>query len=477
MGGEGKDDAFAIAVDSNKNAYVTGQTFSTKFPTLNPLSDVPTLTSGPHVFVSSLNSAGTALNYSTYLGGNGSEAGDGLAVDSNGTAYVTGYTSSTNFPVTTSTFAGGNSSSFDTDAFVSELSLNGASLSLPFSTYLGGSGDEDFVFGAVAVTTPGNIYVTGVTNSANFPVTAGAADSTYNGGSAATCTLAGGGSPIPCPDAFVVAYANADFSIAGTALAAVTAGSGSTSTITVTPFNGYSNTVNLSCSVSGGGTPAPTCQFSSNSISGGSGTSTLTVATTAAVAGTPALKMHGSLSVIWLPVGMVLAGGGLLGAGRQRKKLIGSMLVCALLAGTILLLSCGGSSSTAGSGPVACSAAPGVPSGLAASGTTTTGTTLNWTADTAPSDCSIASYTVYENGTSIGTPTTTSFAVTGLSPSTTYSFTIAATDTFGSSAQSTAASVTTGSSGTPSGTYTITVTGTDGTITHSITPALTLTVN
>ena len=114
---------------------------------------------------------------------------------------------------------------------------------------------------------------------------------------------------------------------------------------------------------------------------------------------------------------------------------------------------------------------------MAASGTTSTGTTLNWTADTAPSGCSITSYTVYQNGTSIGTPTATSFAVPGLSPSTNYSFTIAATDTFGTSAQSTAASVTTGSNGTPSGTYTITVTGTDGTITHSITPALTLTVN
>ena len=321
--------------------------------------------------------------------------------------------------------------------------------------------------------------MTGNTNSSNFPVSNNPADKTYNAGVSANCTLSTGGSAVPCPDAFVTVYApNADFSIAGTPLAPVNAGSASTSTISVAPFNGYSNTVNLSCSVSGGGTPAPTCQFSANSISGGSGTSTLTVATMAAVAGTPALKMHGSLSVIWLPVGMVLAGGGLLGAGRQRKKLIGSMLVCALLTGTILLPSCGGgSSSSTGGGGSGCSAAPGVPSGLAASGATTTGTTLNWTASTAPSGCSIASYAVYENGTQLATPTTTSFAVTGLSPSTTYSFTIAATDTFGSSAQSTAASATTGSAGTPSGTYTITVTGTDATITHSITPALTLTVN
>lgn len=478
LGGEGKDDAFAIAADAAGNAYVTGQTFSASFPTKNPLTGLGTLTSGEDVFVSSLNPLGTALNYSTYLGGtDGAQAGDSIALDSAGNVYVTGYTTSAGFPVTSTASIFGGGGTFGRDAFVSELSLNGSSLSLPFSAYLGGSGDEDIITGAIAVGGSGSIYITGDTNSSNFPLM-NPSDGTYNAGSSATCMPTGAGS-VPCPDAFVTVYApNADFSIAGTPLTAVNAGGASTSTISIAPFNGYSNTVNLTCSVSGGGTPAPTCQFSSNSISGGSGTSTLTVNTTAAVAGTPTLRLRSSLTVIWLPVGIVLAGGGLLGAGRQRRKLVGAMLVCALLTGTVLLPSCGGgSSSSTGGGGSGCSAAPSVPSGLAASGTTTTGTTLNWTATTAPSGCSIASYTVYENGTSIGTPVTTNFAVTGLSPSTTYSFTIAATDTAGTSAQSTAASVTTGSAGTPSGTYAITVTGTDGTITHSITPALTLTVN
>jgi hypothetical protein len=90
-----------------------------------------------------------------------------------------------------------------------------------------------------------------------------------------------------------------------------------------------------------------------------------------------------------------------------------------------------------------CSAAPSVPTGLAASGTSSSGTTLTWTADTAPANCSIASYTVLENGSSIGTATGTSFAVTGLAASTTYSFTLEATDSIGTSSASSALNVTT----------------------------------
>jgi hypothetical protein len=482
LGGENKDEAFAIAVDSSANAYVTGQTFSTQFPTKNPLTGLSSLAGTQDAFVASLNSTGTALNYSTYLGGSGTEAGLGIAVDTTANAYVTGYTTSTDFPTAAATqaaFGGGNSSSFDTDAFVSELNLNGTSLSLPFSTYLGGKGDEDFVTGALAVDGSDNIYVTGDTNSSNFPLT-NAAYNTYNAGStSATCTLAGENA-VPCPDAFVTVFApSPDFSIAGSPLAAVSAGGSSTSTITITPFHGYSNTVNLACTVSGGGTPAPTCSFTSTSVSGGSGTSTLTVQTTASVAGTPARRQHASLGSVWLPVGIVLAGSGLLGAGARRKNLLGLILIASLLSGLLFLPSCGGSSNSGGGGGTACSALPAAPSGLAASGTTTTGTSLTWTASSAPSGCTISGYSVYENGgsTPIATPTTASYAVTGLSPSTPYTFTIAATDAAGTSSQSSPVSVTTGTPGTPSGTYTITVTGTDGTITHSIAPALTLTVN
>jgi hypothetical protein len=100
-----------------------------------------------------------------------------------------------------------------------------------------------------------------------------------------------------------------------------------------------------------------------------------------------------------------------------------------------------------------CVAAPSAPTGLAASGTTGSGTTLSWTADTAPANCSISSYTVFENGSEIGTATGTSFAVTGLSASTTYSFTVEANDSVGPSPASSALSVTTSSSSGGEGPY------------------------
>jgi hypothetical protein len=101
----------------------------------------------------------------------------------------------------------------------------------------------------------------------------------------------------------------------------------------------------------------------------------------------------------------------------------------------------------AASGGGGCTAKPTAPTGLAASGTTSTGTTLSWTADTAPANCSISSYTVLKNGASIGTATGATFAVTGLAASTNYSFTVEATDAAGTSAASAALSVTTPAGG------------------------------
>jgi len=95
-----------------------------------------------------------------------------------------------------------------------------------------------------------------------------------------------------------------------------------------------------------------------------------------------------------------------------------------------------------------CASVPAAPTGLAASGTTQTGTTLNWTAVTPPANCSISSYTIYKGGTSIGTSTSTSFAVTGLTASTAYTFTVAATDAAGTGSQSSSVSVTTSGTGT-----------------------------
>ena len=173
LGGSGEDIGLAIAVDNSGIAYFTGQTSSTNFPTMNPLQ--PTYPGGEYTaFVAKLNPAGSALVYSTYLGGSGDDSGNGIAVDGSGNAYVTGTTASTDFP-TMNPFQpayGG-----DNDAFVAKLNPTGSAL--VYSTYLGGSGyDEGY---GIAVDNLGDAYVTGYTASTNFP-TVNPLQPAYGGG-------------------------------------------------------------------------------------------------------------------------------------------------------------------------------------------------------------------------------------------------------------------------------------------------------
>jgi hypothetical protein len=239
LGGSLYDYATAIAVDSAGNAYITGWTYSGNFPTTVGAFQT-TFGGSRDGFVTKLNASGTAVVYSTYLGGSSSgssSGGSGIAVDASGDAYVTGGTSSTNFPTTAGAFqttpgggfvtelnpsgtalvystyfasgaagivvdSGGNAyltgsaganfpttaGAFQTtlagsaDAFVTKLNASGTAL--VYSTYLGGSGGEGFggVGGAgIAVDSAGNAYVTGGMGS-NFPTTAGAFQTTYSGG-------------------------------------------------------------------------------------------------------------------------------------------------------------------------------------------------------------------------------------------------------------------------------------------------------
>ena len=160
LGGSGYDIGQGIAVDAAGNAYVMGWTLSTDFPTANPLQR--NSGGGSDAFVAKLNPAGSALVYSTYLGGSGDDFGSGIAVDAAGNAYVTGETSSPDFPTANPVqpSPGGN-----WDAFVAKL--NPAGSALVYSTYLGGSqGDGG---SGIAVDAAGNAYVTGGTNSTNFP--------------------------------------------------------------------------------------------------------------------------------------------------------------------------------------------------------------------------------------------------------------------------------------------------------------------
>jgi hypothetical protein len=168
LGGSGYDLGYGIAVDSAGDAYVTGLTYSSNFPTMNPLQ--PAFGGGNYdAFVAKLNPSGSALVYSTYLGGSGDDFARGIAVDSAGNAYLDGRTTSTNFPTMNPLQATNGGSA---DAFVAKL--NPAGSALVYSTYLGGSGYEnDQGHGGIAVDSAGSVYVTGDTDSSNFPTTPG----------------------------------------------------------------------------------------------------------------------------------------------------------------------------------------------------------------------------------------------------------------------------------------------------------------
>ena len=104
LGGTGNDYGYGIAVDTAGNAYVTGYTASTDFPTTPGAFQTTYGGGNDDAFVTKLNPTGTALVYSTYLGGTDSDIGNGIAVDTAGNAYVTGYTASTDFPTTPGAF-------------------------------------------------------------------------------------------------------------------------------------------------------------------------------------------------------------------------------------------------------------------------------------------------------------------------------------------------------------------------------------
>ena len=161
LGGSGDDRAFGVAVDLSNNVYVTGWTQSSNFPLAGAIQSK--LSGGRDAFVTKLNSSGTAILYSTYLGGSNYDQGNSIAVDSTGAAYIAGDTLSTNFPVVSAyqPVSGGQQ-----DAFVAKL--NPAGNGLVFSSYLGGNAMDHAA--AIALDASRNVYVTGSTNSANFPV-------------------------------------------------------------------------------------------------------------------------------------------------------------------------------------------------------------------------------------------------------------------------------------------------------------------
>jgi hypothetical protein len=176
LGGSGDDFCEGIAVDDAGQAHVTGWTESTDFPT-TPGALQPASGGSSDAFVAKLSPEGAALAYATYLGGTGYDGGHGITVDPDGRAYVTGATSSPDFPTTPGAlqpaFGGG-----EYDAFVAKLSPEGAALA--YSTYLGGS-DKDEGYGvAHTPTLSDTVFVTGPTASTDVPVTPGALQENFN---------------------------------------------------------------------------------------------------------------------------------------------------------------------------------------------------------------------------------------------------------------------------------------------------------
>jgi len=186
LGGSGWDEGWGIAVDASGNAYVTGRTRSSNFPVV--VGPDLSFNSNYDAFVAKVNPSGTALVYAGFLGGSGWDEGWGIAVDASGSAYVTGWTYSSDFPAVVGPDTSYNGSA---DAFVAKVNPSGTAL--VYAGFLGGSGwDEGY---GIAVDASGNAYVTGKTESSDFPAVVGP-DTSYNGGrDAFVAKVEAGGTP------------------------------------------------------------------------------------------------------------------------------------------------------------------------------------------------------------------------------------------------------------------------------------------
>jgi hypothetical protein len=408
IGGSGEDLVTGIALDGSNNAYVTGITVSSNFPTTTGAFQTSQSGTADNGFVAAIKADGSAKIYSTYLGGSGTNDALAIAVDSAGEAYVTGDTNSSNFPVLNATQATLKGA---TDVFITKVQANGSGLL--FSTYYGGTLDEAGT--GIAIDAFNDVYVTGRTLSSDYPTNgtpfqsglSGTSDafvtelsntgfpvySSFLGGtgnensvsastvlaplgavavdSASNAYLAGStdsttGFPVSpsalqpsfgggLADGFVtkVGAAPADFSVAvsPTTISVTSGQTTATITVTVSSVNApYNTAVTLSC----GGKPSKAaCNFGTLSVKPGSSavTSNLTISTNGSTGNgllTPPMGRRSVFYAMLLPIcGFAFLGAGF---GYRNKKYLGIIALTLTLALLIVLPACGGGSSGGGGG-------------------------------------------------------------------------------------------------------------------------------
>lgn len=174
-GSTGATIAHGIVLDGSQNAYVVGETTTASFPSAGTSTSFGTPT-GTDVFVAKINSTGSVLTYATFLGGSGTDIGNGIAINNTGEVFIAGQSDSADYPTNGTTAAAQGAKGLGVDVIVSRLSASGSTLA--YSTYLGGDG-TDVAYGIAVEPTGAQIYVTGSTSSANYPaLTANSYDST-----------------------------------------------------------------------------------------------------------------------------------------------------------------------------------------------------------------------------------------------------------------------------------------------------------
>ena len=273
LGGAGSDAGLAVAADASGDAYLTGYTYSTHFPTSSgAYQTVLNAGQSADAFVTEVSPTGGSLVYSTYLGGSAFDAAYAIAVASDGSACVAGDTYSTDFPVAFPVQAANASASAgNSDAFVSKLSPSGSALS--FSTYLGGSDTDQGR--AIALNSSNDIYLAGTTYSSNFPLQNAFQSVSHGAGDAFVSKILLAGCTLTCTAVASPGTGSAPLSVAFSA--------------TATPNNCGSGTAAYDWDF-GDGTPHSSTQNTSHTYTQpGSYTWTLTVsldATTATQSGT-----------------------------------------------------------------------------------------------------------------------------------------------------------------------------------------------